>query len=419
MATGLVLAQLIGVAMHMTERQRVLGATVSQEFAQRIAAIYRAIDGESGQSRQNLVERLGTARQQLSIADHGPTDAHIDAGAPEFLTRLSAALGPAVEIRPVLLPHVGAFVFDIYIKLKSDSWLRIEGSAPKEIFAWPVHLFLNLALMLTVVIVLVWYVARITVKPLASLATAAHRLGEDLNQPPLAEDGPSEVQEAAKAFNSMQQRIRQNIEEREQFLAAVSHDLITPVTRLRLRSELLEDDSLRERYLRDLDDMQQMLTSALEFLRGRMADERVHPIDMVAMLESLVDDWAELGHDIPLQTPERVRLSGRPQALRRAIGNLIDNALKYGGQASVALSEDEGCVTLVVEDDGPGLPENMLGKVFEPFYRTESSRNRETGGVGLGLAIVRQVAMAHGGKVHLENRLSGGLRATLILPKCK
>ena len=163
--------------------------------------------------------------------------------------------------------------------------------------------------------------------------------------------------------------------------------------------------------------MQQMLTSALEFLRGHTADEPVHPIDMVAMLESLVDDWAELGREIPLQAPACVRLSGRPQALRRAIGNLIENALKYGGKASVALVDEPARVTIVVDDEGPGLPGDMLEKVLEPFYRSESSRSRETGGVGLGLAIVRQIVLAHGGTIRLENRPAGGLRATLSLPR--
>ena len=164
-------------------------------------------------------------------------------------------LGPEVGIRAVTLPSLGAFSFDVYLALQSGGWLRVEGNAPREIFAWPVHLFGNLALMLTVVIVLIWYATRMTVHPLTRLAQAAHALGTDLRQPPLPEDGPSEVREAAQAFNTMQQRIRQDIEERERFLAAVSHDLRTPVTRLRLRSELLQDEQVRERNLRDLDEM--------------------------------------------------------------------------------------------------------------------------------------------------------------------
>jgi signal transduction histidine kinase len=256
-----------------------------------------------------------------------------------------------------------------------------------------------------------------TVQPLTQLAVAARGLGEDLHQPPLSEDGPSEVREAAQAFNAMQQRIRHDIEERERFLAAVSHDLKTPVTRLRLRSELLQDEHLRERTLRDLDEMQQMLTGALDFLRGKSGNEEAGPIDMVALLESLVDDQAELGHEVALTSPGAARIEGRPQALRRAVGNLIENALKYGEHVHVELKVGDDGLRIIVEDAGPGLPEEELEKVFAPFYRVESSRNRETGGVGLGLAIVRQIARNHGGNVTLANRPGGGLRAVLWLPR--
>lgn len=416
MASGLVLAQLIGAVMHLTERQRTIGTTVGHEFAQRVAAVHRAIDSQTGNERQALAERLSTPRQHVSVVAATPATASAMTETSEFLSRLAEVLGPETNIRPVMLPRVGAFAFDVYIELKSGGWLRIEGSAPKEIFAWPVHLFGNLALMLAVVLVLIWFVARMTVRPLTQLAAAARGLGEDLHQAPLSEDGPSEVREAAQAFNAMQQRIRHDIEERERFLAAVSHDLKTPVTRLRLRSELLADENLRERMLRDLDEMQHMLTGSLDFLRGNAADEPSSPIDMVALLESLVDDQMEMGHEVSLTSPASLRFTGRPQALRRAIGNLIDNALKYGERASVELKAEDDNLRIVVEDDGPGLSEEELEKVFEPFYRVETSRNRETGGVGLGLAIVRQIARRHGGDVGLTNHPSGGLRAELRLP---
>lgn len=417
MAGGLVLAQLIGAAMHLAERQRTIGTTVGQEFAQRVAAIHRAIDSQPGDARPALAERLSTPRQHLSVVATAPAAADTATGTAEFLARLTEVLGPQTAIRAVTLPRVGAFAFDVYLELQSGGWLRVEGSAPKEIFAWPLHLFGNLALMLAVVLVLIWIVARMTVRPLTRLAAAARGLGEDLRRPPLAEDGPSEVRAAARAFNAMQQRIRQDIEERERFLAAVSHDLKTPVTRLRLRSELLADEQLRERSLRDLDEMEQMLAGALDFLRGKAADEAARPVDMVALLESLVDDQAELGHEVSLKAPAAAQLAGRPQALRRAVGNLIENALKYGKRAMVELAPDDGGLTVVVEDDGPGLPEDELEKVFEPFYRVEASRNRETGGVGLGLAIVRQIARDHGGSICLRNRPAGGLRAELRLPR--
>jgi len=417
MAGGLVLAQLIGASMHLAERQRTLSQTVGQEFAQRIAAIHRAIDSHGDVERQALATQLSTPRQRVLVVTSIPSIEQPVVGNSELLERLAEALGPEITIKPMTLPRIGHFVFDLYLGLKSGGWLHIEGSAPDEIFAWPVHLFRNLALMLAVVIVLIWFVARMTVRPLTRLAQAARGLGEDLRQPPLPEQGPSEVRQATQAFNAMQQRIRHDIEERERFLAAVSHDLKTPVTRMRLRSELLADEQLRERFLRDLEEMQQMLGGALDFLRGKAVDEPISPIDMVALLESIVDDQVEMGHEVSLSTPSTsVRFAGSPQALRRAIGNLVDNALKYGKRAAVALQIDAQGMSIVVEDEGPGLPGDELDKVFEPFYRVESSRNRETGGVGLGLAIVRQIARRHGGDVSLTNHPSGGLRAELRLP---
>ncbi len=418
MAGGLVLAQLIAATLHLSERQRTLDAVVSQELAQRVAAVHRAIDSQAAGGRAALAGRLSTPRQHFSVVAEAPEGNHGHSADSDFMARLAEALGPRTAVRPVALPGRGAFVFDIYVELGSGGWLRAEGRAPAEIFAWPAHLVRNLALMLAVVVALIWMVARMTVRPLTRLAQAARGLGENLRQAPLPEDGPSEVREATQAFNAMQDRIRHGIEEREHFLAAVSHDLKTPVTRMRLRSELLTDANLRERFLRDLDEMQQMLGGALDFLRGKAADEAQSPIDMLALLESLVDDQAELGRDIRLAAgADAVRFVGRPQALRRAIGNLVDNALKYGRRATLALDDDGKLLRIVVEDEGPGIPEAELERVFEPFHRVDSSRNRETGGVGLGLAIVRQIAIDHGGEVTLANRAGGGLRAELRLPR--
>ncbi|WP_323003985.1 ATP-binding protein [Denitromonas sp.] len=414
---GLVLTQLLGAAIHLSERQHTLKRIVGQELAQRVAAVHRAIDHGPAGERTSLVEDLSTPRQHLSIVEAAPESAHAGGDASTFVTAIEALLGPQVQTRVVSLPRIGGFSFDIYLALRSGDWLRIEGGAPSEIFAWPTHLFLNLALMLAAVIVLIWFVARMTVQPLTRLASAAKGLGDDLRQPPLAEDGPCEVQDAARAFNAMQHRIRSNIEERERFLAAVSHDLRTPVTRMRLRSEMLTDLRQRESTLRDLDEMQQMLSGALDFLRGKAVDEPMQPIDMVALLESLVEDRLEQGFDASFSTEvDTLRLQGRPQALRRALINLIENALKYGKCARVSLSTTPGEVCVLIDDDGPGLAPDELAQVFEPFYRVEHSRNRETGGVGLGLAIVRQIAQQHGGDVVLNNRGTGGLRARFSIP---
>ena len=416
MTAGLLLAQLLGAVLHLSELRRTVGRTVSHELAQRVAAVYRAVDSQTGAERERLARVLSTPRQQLTLEAVAPPDRDDTAMFPEILDNLTVLLGPDVEVRPLRMPRIGNFVFDFYIRLSAGDWLRIQGNAPTEIFAWPWHLLANLGLMLGAVIVLVWFAARTTVKPLTDLARAARDLGEDLRRAPLAEDGPSEVRQAAHAFNAMQLRIRHDIEERERFLAAVSHDLKTPVTRLRLRSELLADPELRQRFLHDLDDMQDLLGGALDFLQGKAVEEAMQPVDLAAMAESLADDFTAAGGTVTLQESESLRVVARPRALRRAFANLIDNALKYGGCADISLSAANGELLIAIADDGPGLPEGELERVFEPFYRIETSRNRSTGGVGLGLAIVRQIADSHGGTVSLENRAEGGLRAVLRLP---
>ena len=416
MAGGLILAQLIGAAMHMAERQRMISTTINAEFAQRVAAVYRAIDNQPSSERSRLTQLLSSPRQQLSIESSSPITPENDFAENEFLQRVRQALGMTITLKPVITPRPGIFAFDLYLKLTAGDWLRIRGQAPQEIFASPLYHFMTLGLMLLLVFILVWLAVRMTVRPLTDLAKAARALGDNLKSPPLPENGPLEVRAAAQAFNAMQQHIRSGIEERERFLAAVSHDLKTPVTRLRLRSEMLDDPGLRERFVRDLDEMQGMLGSALDFLHGKAVDEDIQRLDLTALLESMVDDYADIGENIRLQAPESLLLEGRPQALRRAIGNLIDNGLKYGSKVSVEAVQDSGTLRITIDDAGPGLPENELERVFEPFYRLESSRSRETGGVGLGLAIVRQIARGHGGDVVLENRSGGGLRAVLSLP---
>jgi signal transduction histidine kinase len=416
MAGGLIIAQLIGAAMSMAERQRMISTTINAEFAQRVAAVYRAIDHQPFLERSRLAQLLSSPRQQLSIEARPPLTPENDLAESEFLRRVREALGLTITLKPVVTPRPGVFSFDLYLKLTAGDWLRIRGQAPQEIIALPLHHFMTLGLMLLTIFILVWLTVRMTVRPLTELARAARALGDDLKSPPLPENGPLEVRAAARAFNSMQRHIRSSIEERERFLAAVSHDLKTPVTRLRLRSEMLADPQLRERFVKDLDEMQSLLVSALDFLHGKAVDEAIQPLDVTALLESMVDDYADLGEEVLLQPQNLGQISGRPQALRRAIGNLIDNGLKYGSKVSVEAVEDSGYLRIAIDDTGPGLPEKELERVFEPFYRLESSRSRETGGVGLGLAIVRQIARGHGGDVVLENRSGGGLRAVLSLP---
>jgi signal transduction histidine kinase len=255
------------------------------------------------------------------------------------------------------------------------------------------------------------------VQPLHELRRAADDLGKDIHRPPLPEKGPIEVAQTSRAFNTMQRRIERFVEDRSRILAAVSHDLKTPLTRIRLRADLLDDEELGGKIRRDLDDMQSMVEATLDFMRGTDSREQTRPIDLTALLESLCDDAAESGGQARLRGRVERPYLGRPLALKRCIGNLLDNALRYGGEADVEARDGEAEVTVSIADPGPGIPPDLIDRVFEPFFRLEGSRGRDSGGTGLGLGIARNIARAHGGDLVLKNRPGAGLIAELTLPR--
>lgn len=417
MSAGLLVAQLAGALLQIWDRQRTLSHTLSHELAQRIAAIYQVVNESEDEGEQlHRAGMLSTPSLRIDIVSEAPPPSAVPA--PSMLADLPGhireRLGQGAEVRTTALPLLERFAFDLHVRLSSGRWLHLRGAAPQGVFALPWNLLFNLGLMLVAVVFLVAMAARSTVRPLTELARAAHGFGRDLHSPPVPETGPSEVREAARAFNAMQTQIRQGIEERERFLAAVSHDIKTPLTRMRLRTEMMADQRLRARFQHDLDDMLQLLDGALDFLRGKSVGEPMQPVDLVALVESLVEDYQDMGA-VTLQAPDALQWPCRPKALKRALTNLIDNALKYGGGAHVVLAPATGGVEILVQDEGPGLAPDELTKVFEPFYRVEHSRSRETGGAGLGLAIVRQIAHSHGGEVELCNRSTGGLQARMFL----
>ena len=260
-------------------------------------------------------------------------------------------------------------------------------------------------------------VARITMRPLKRLADAATALGQDIDRAPLPEAGASEIRKAAAAFNAMQTRIRHHIRQRTQILAAVTHDLQTPLTRLRLRLEKVEDDELRMRLVGDLAAMQAMVREGLDLARSLDSAEPLRALDLDSLLDSVCEDAVDAGQDVSLTGHCKATVWARPLALRRCLENLVGNAVKYGGQARIDCAAENGRIMVRVRDGGPGIAEEELEKVFEPFYRLETSRSRETGGTGLGLTIARNIAEQHGGTLVLRNHPDGGLEAVLSLPQ--
>jgi signal transduction histidine kinase len=284
---------------------------------------------------------------------------------------------------------------------------------------WPVRLLRNTFIVMAVMSVLSFVAVRWVTRPLHRLADAAEALGRDINRPPLAESGPVEVRRAAKAFNSMQERLGRYIRNRTGILTAMSHDLKTPITRLRLRAELLEQTELREKFVRDLSEMEQMVHSTLGFMRGLDDREPLRPIDVRALVEALQADAEELGHAVRVVGTPLSPYSGKPEGLKRALQNLLDNAVRYGREAEVVIEDQADVLNIIVRDRGPGIPEAELERVFEPFYRLEGSRNPGTGGTGLGLSIARNIAQSMGGDATVRNREGGGLEARLSLPRTK
>ena len=272
--------------------------------------------------------------------------------------------------------------------------------------------------LLTLVLGLVLYATtRHLTRPLARLQAAAEQVGRSAQVPHLDATGPREVRETLQAFNTMQDRLRRYVDSRTRVLAAMSHDLRTPLTRLRLRAETVDDEALRQRFIDDIEQMDVLVERALGLFKGLNQDEPAAPVDLDALLRTLQQEFAELGRELPIErTTTGGPLELRPMSLKRALTNLVENGFKYGGRVRLVV-EDGDAVQLRVLDDGPGLPPEELERVFEPFYRAEASRSRDTGGVGLGLSIARDAVEAQGGTLVLHNRAEGGLEALLTLPR--
>lgn len=304
----------------------------------------------------------------------------------------------------------------ISLRLVDGRWLNLNIHDYQRIPPWArPTLALLLAVLLLIGLAGYWSSRRLS-RPMRQLADAAERLGLGQQVEPLAERGPREVRESIRAFNRMQERLQRNLSERSLMLSAVSHDLRTPITTLRLRAEYIEDEEMRERTLATLAQMENILNDTLAFARDEGRDQQHRRFDLAALLQTLCDDYADLGQQLACELPDRLIVNGKPSALQRALTNLIDNALRYGEQAGVELKQDGEEILIEITDNGPGIPEDKLEAVFSPFYRVEASRSEETGGIGLGLAIARMLVHAQGGTLHLYNRQPHGLRAEIRLP---
>jgi signal transduction histidine kinase len=318
-------------------------------------------------------------------------------------------------------PSPGGFprrdrIFDVTVTLPDGDKAVFRTIAPRLGPRLPRQIFFELAFLALALGVVLYAVARTITRPLGDLARAADAVGRGATATPLKESGAREIRRATRAFNAMQERLRRYLESRTRVLAAMSHDLRTPLTRLRLRVESIDDEQLRQRLVEDLDEMSNMIRGALGVFRGLNDDEAAVPVDINELALELQRQYVELGGEVSIVGTARAPYVAKPLALKRCLGNLVQNAIRHGVRATIQIDDGSQLIVRVL-DEGPGIPEDMLEKVFEPFFRLEQSRNRDTGGTGLGLSIARDIAQAHGGSLSLHNRQSGGLEARLTLSR--
>ncbi|MEJ6782376.1 ATP-binding protein [Aminobacter sp. Piv2-1] len=309
-----------------------------------------------------------------------------------------------------------ADTFVASIEFKDGQWLNFTMKATPvspvlDVGSLP--LFGSAAAL--VVLLSIWALRRLTA-PYRALESAVHRIGEDVKSPPLPERGSSEYKSAARAVNTMQGRLREYVEDRELLAAALAHDLRTPLTRIRLRLELLRNSPLRTSLMQNLADIEAISSSVLDFATYEAKREASERIDFWSLVDSIADANPHVSFEGARKHARGLICMGDTVALRRCITNLVDNAVKYGGKAKLTLAHDDSRILLAIDDDGPGIPEAQLQTIFRPFTRIEASRNRQTGGFGLGLTIARNIARRFGGDVILENRAGGGLTARLTVP---
>ncbi|WP_198475933.1 sensor histidine kinase [Aquamicrobium zhengzhouense] len=445
---GLIASHLVGSWIYSMDRSQIVRAVGGAVIAQRITNLSRLVQDASDDWRARIVAALSDETFKVALAAEPPRTSVTDADAPaadalrQLLTEQLSTGGsgaPLVSVsqpRGIMVglaqrmmdqhpmmqgfggmgPLAGFREMQVAVPLQDGQWLVYSTVLPDSGGAFSLRFLISMGVMVFItLLVAIWVVRRVTT-PLTALGQAAQRLGEDLNAPPMPETGTVETRQAAHAFNAMQSRLRRMIEDRSQMLAAISHDFRTPLTLLRLRAENVDDPIERERMLSTIADLDAMVAATLAFASDGESRAPHRRTDLTALIASIVDDMADGGLPVRMDEAQPIVLECDPASLKRALTNLIDNAVNYGGSAVVAISNSARGIEIAIDDCGPGIPEAELSHVFEPLYRLESSRSRETGGMGLGLAIAQSIVRAHDGQLTLVNRSEGGLCALIVLP---
>lgn len=411
---GLILAQALSFAAQYYERYQSTKTAMLGNFENDTSTAIAILDRLPAAERADWLKRLQRRNYSYLLRERDPGGVPVDPADMLAASSLEIALSRDYALTFTELPGPRKH-FQAQLRLTDGSPVTIDvRPSVKPLSPWlPFVLLGQLVLMLGCT----WLAVRIALRPLSRLAQAVENLDPNAHPVQLDESGPREVAHAARAFNTMQARIADYLKERMQLLAAISHDLQTPITRMKLRAEFMDDSAEKDKLTHDLDEIEHLVREGVAYARSiHGAAEATCRVDLDAFLDSLVLDYQDTGQAVSLLGNSGVVIDTRPHALRRIMVNLVDNALKYAGSAEVTItgSADTG-VAICVMDRGPGIAEDALTEVFKPFYRLENSRNRDTGGTGLGLAIAQQLACAIGATLNLRNREGGGLCATLDL----
>lgn len=428
---GVVVTAVLSAVLALQERQRMIGHFRDFNAVERVAQFILSLETVPTEMRAPLygathaggMRALLADTQEPVLARPSPLASLLEQRLPDGYriqstpVRAGDCSPPAGRMHGRRHMEIRGPCEALLVTLSNGDQLRVSVLPPRPPPLTPrIDATSSILLFLISIGLLAALVARMTMRPLKRLADAATELGKDIDRPPVPETGTREIRQAAAAFNAMQARIRQHIRQRTQILAAITHDLQTPLTRLRLRLEKVEDADLREKLVGDLAAMHQMVREGLDLARSMDNGEPLRPLDLDSLLDSVCSDATDAGQDVLLENTSHVSVLARPAALRRCLDNLIGNAVKYGEHARLSSVRDGQWIAIRVRDGGPGLPAEELEKVFEPFYRVEGSRSRDTGGTGIGLTIARNIAEQHGGTLHLRNHTAGGLEAVLTLP---
>jgi signal transduction histidine kinase len=458
MLLALVLSQAISFFIYWDERGEALRHAAKEEFLVRSASVAQLLETTPPNYHPEILQAVATNYVRFWLTEQSPDDLkswkeeawhylaqplprygdpapvigkaperEASAGevalvAPAQASELSSwnvlpaeAWSLARTARYVRLDH--AYGAGLTVQLLDGTWLNAAFAKPAYGSIWTSQSTVSLGITAVVLTLIAILVGHRIARPMRRLAFAAEAFGRGEETAPLPEEGPTDIRRTAEAFNRMQERLHRFVKDRTSMLAAIGHDLRTPITSLRLRAEFVADPDMRDKILATLDEMQAMTEATLAFAREEATGEPTRVVDLAALTESVCSDLADLDWNVTFAESGKVPYRCRPAAIRRALRNLIENAVRYGGCARVSLALSKDAFEIVIEDDGPGIPDAEFERVFSPFFRLEGSRSRATGGVGLGLSIARTIVRGHGGDIELSNPRGGGLRAVIRLPQ--